>query len=400
MGDRFSATANAPVKTRKDYTRQLATVLSVDAVGYSRMMGRSEERTLDQLVERRAIIEAACAEAGGRLFGVAGDSLMAEFGSPIDAILAALNFQERIEGLGARDGEATKLRFRAGVNTGDVLVRDDALFGDEVNIAARLQEIAAPGGLVVSATAYHHARGRIAADFTDLGDRALKNIAIRVHAYAVRRTGSAETSPAPFPAVGAGPAAVAVLPFQVDQSAGDAAYLGDGLAEDIITGLSGTRWLPVIAKSSSFQFRDDAIGTIAAAHNLGARYVVSGVLRREGGQLTVKAVLEDSATALVLWSKRFEHPLDKAGDLIQRLGAEIVAALEKQVGQAEMIRAFRTPWEQPETWKLVQRGRWHMHRRTREDTSIAYDLFHQALAIDPQSAMALNEMAWWHIWRA
>lgn len=401
MAGEVNQNGNAAQRHGHGYTRQLTTVLSVDVVGYAKMMGQSEENTLDQLVECRGVIEAACTRAGGRLFGVAGDSMMVEFGSPVDAILAALDFQERIASLELQGGSPNRMTFRAGVNTGDVIARDGALFGDEVNIAARLQEIAAPGGLVISATAYHHASGRVAAEFVDLGERALKHISTRVHAYAVSRAGKTpEVAPVAGLAMGATPAAVAVLPFSIDDSVSDLAYLGDGLADDIIAGLSGTRWLPVISKSSSFQFRDTAVGTVTAAHSLGARYVVSGSVRRHDGSLTVKAVLEDSATALVLWSRRFDHPADQAGELIEKLGIEIVATLEKQVGQAEMIRAFRTPWEQPETWKLVQRGRWHMHRRTREDTAIAHDLFIQALAADANSAMALNELAWWHIWRA
>ncbi|MBK8457077.1 MAG: adenylate/guanylate cyclase domain-containing protein [Phyllobacteriaceae bacterium] len=163
MAGQVDQNGNATQRQGHGYTRQLTTVLSVDVVGYAKMMGQSEENTLDQLVECRGVIEAACTRAGGRLFGVAGDSMMVEFGSPVDAILAALDFQERIASLELQGGSPNRMTFRAGVNTGDVIARDGALFGDEVNIAARLQEIAAPGGLVISATAYHHASGRVAA---------------------------------------------------------------------------------------------------------------------------------------------------------------------------------------------------------------------------------------------
>jgi class 3 adenylate cyclase/TolB-like protein len=388
--------------SEQSYTRQLTTILSVDAVGYSKLTGVSEELALERLVERRGIITEQCEKAGGRMFGVAGDSMMAEFGAPADAIRAAIEFQSIIGGIEETLAANERLPFRAGINTGDVLVRDGSLFGDEVNIAARLQEIAAPGGIVVSATAFHNAEGRVAAQFVDLGERALKNIGVRVRAYAASRAGSDAILPVhPGPVSGATPAsAVAVLPFSVDGLESDFAYLGDGLADDIIIGLSNTRWLPVIARSSSFQFRDSGLGTVGVAHSLGARYVVSGALSRSGEQLHVKAVLEDSATALVLWSKRFELPLDAVSELQQSLGKELVAALEKQVDRAEMVRAFRTPWEQAETWRLVQRGRWHMHRRTRADTDIAHALFTQALELDPNSSMALDELAWWHIWRA
>lgn len=386
----------------RSYTRQLTTILSVDAVGYSKLMGVSEETALERLVERRRIISDCCENVGGRMFGVAGDSMMAEFGAPVDAVRAALSFQARISRLEESLAENERLPFRAGINTGDVLVRDGALFGDEVNIAARLQEIAPSGGVLISATTFHHVEGRVAAKFVNLGERALKNISQRVTVHLVSHPeAGAPVAAVSVPAPGtASAASVAVLPLSTDTIDSDLAYLGDGLAEDIIMGLSSTRWLPVIARSSSFQFRDSALGTIGAGHSLGARYVVSGALVRTGDQLQVKAMLEDSAMAVLLWSARYDLPAESVNEMLQSLGKELVAVLEQQVDRAEMVRAFKTPWEQPKTWRLVQRGRWHMHRRTRVDTDLAYKLFMEAMELDPNSSMVLDELAWWHIWRA
>ncbi|MDX8483241.1 adenylate/guanylate cyclase domain-containing protein [Mesorhizobium sp. VK24D] len=392
----------------RHYTRQLATIISIDAVGFSRLMGIDDELAVAAFEERRDIITDSCGAFGGRTFGVAGDSIMAEFGNPIEALRAAFDFQDRIVALNASVAEDMRMPFRAGINTGDVIVREGRLYGDDVNIAARLQEFAPHDGLAISETTWHHVKDKTAAVFTDLGEFMLKNIALPVRVLIVGRGGNGAATAAPLAAVAPGhykpfakgPPAIAVLPFQGDGSEPDVGYMADGVAEDIIYGLSNTRWLSVIAKGSSFQFRDDSLGTRLIGNALGARYIVSGTLARFSGQIRLNASLTDTSNGRLVWSQRFDRDLVDIFSLRDQIGSEIVSILDKEVDRAEQVRTFQVPWESLETWQLVRRGRWHMNRRTRRDTEIALEFFDKAYQEDPNSSAVLNELAWWYFWRA
>lgn len=385
--------------------------MSIDAVGFSRLMGHDEEAAVAAFEERSVLIGKVCSSHGGHMFGAAGDSLMAEFGNPTDALRAAFEFQSRLVEMNRAAAEGARMPFRAGINTGDVIVRDDSRYGDDVNISARLQEIAPPDGVVISETTWHHVRNQAAASFRDLGEQSLKNIVYPVRAFLAVPVAEHRAAETVEPAVplqasprrrgsAGGPPAIAVLPFSVAGDDPELAYVADGVAEDIIMGLSSTRWLPVIAKSSSFQFRDDTLGAGAAGRALGARYVVSGHLARHGSQLRLRASLEDVTAGKAIWSRRFDRDMDSVFDLQDEIGGDIVAMLEKEVDRAEQARAYQVPWESLETWQFVRRGRFHMSRRTREDARIAFQLFHEAFRRDPNSTAVLNELAWWHFWRA
>ncbi|TIO79176.1 MAG: adenylate/guanylate cyclase domain-containing protein [Mesorhizobium sp.] len=394
----------------RNYTRQLATIISIDAVGFSRLMGIDDELAVAAFEERRDIITDSCGAFGGRTFGVAGDSIMAEFGNPIEALRAAFDFQDRIMALNASVAEEMRMPFRAGINTGDVIVREGRLYGDDVNIAARLQEFAPHDGLAISETTWHHVKDKTAANFTDLGEFMLKNIALPVRVLIAGRDGNGAAMAAPLAAIptapghykpaAKGPPAIAVLPFQGDGSEPDVEYMADGIAEDIIYGLSNTRWLSVIAKGSSFQFRDDSLGTRLIGNALGARYIVSGTLARHNGQIRLNASLTDTSNGRLVWSQRFDRDLVDIFSLRDQIGSEIVSILDKEVDRAEQVRTFQVPWESLETWQLVRRGRWHMNRRTRSDTEIALEFFDKAYQEDPNSSAVLNELAWWYFWRA
>ncbi|TIQ40889.1 MAG: adenylate/guanylate cyclase domain-containing protein [Mesorhizobium sp.] len=394
----------------RNYTRQLATIISIDAVGFSRLMGIDDERAVAAFEERRDIITDSCGAFGGRTFGVAGDSIMAEFGNPIEALRAAFDFQDRIMALNASAAEEMRMPFRAGINTGDVIVREGRLYGDDVNIAARLQEFAPHDGLAISETTWHHVKDKTAAVFTDLGEFMLKNIALPVRVLIAGRGGNGAAMAAPLAAMSTasghykpvpkGPPAIAVLPFQGEGSEPDVGYMADGVAEDIIYGLSNTRWLSVIAKGSSFQFRDDSLGTRLIGNALGARYIVSGTLTGLGGQIRLNASLTDTSNGRLVWSQRFDRDLVDIFSLRDQIGSEIVSILDKEVDRAEQVRTFQVPWESLETWQLVRRGRWHMNRRTRKDTEIALEFFDKAYREDPNSSAVLNELAWWYFWRA
>jgi len=394
----------------RNYTRQLATIISIDAVGFSRLMGIDDELAVAAFEERRDIIADSCGAFGGRTFGDAGDSIMAEFGNPIEALRAAFDFQARIAALNAAVAEDMRMPFRAGINTGDVIVREGRLYGDDVNIAARLQEFAPRDGVAISATTWYHVKDKTAAVFTDLGEFSLKNIALPVRVLIAGRGGNGPATPASFSSIPAapgqykpgskGPPAIAVLPFQANGSEPDIGYMADGIAEDIIYGLSNTRWLSVIAKGSSFQFRDDSLGTRLIGNALGARYIVGGALARSDRQLRLNASLTDTSNGRLVWSQRFDRDLIDIFGLRDQIGSEIVSILDKEVDRAEQARTFQVPWESLETWQLVRRGRWHMNRRTRRDTEIALEFFDKAYREDPNSSAVLNELAWWYFWRA
>lgn len=389
------------------YTRQLATIVAIDAVGYSRLMEKDDEAALAALEERKQVIVERCNAHGGRTFGDAGDSIMAEFGTPASALLATFDFQERIAALNEQTPSDLRMPFRAGVNTGDVIAHEGRLYGDDVNIAARIQEFAPHGGLTISETTWHHVKEKIAAEFTDLGELSLKNIALPVRVFtAGRKLASKQATPAALP-IGllkhlsppAGPPAIAVLPF-ASPGAPDLAYLAEGIAEEIGRGLSNVRWLSVIAMGSSSQFRDDALDTRLIGNALGARYVVRGTIQRSGEQIRISVTLTDASNGRLVWSRRFDRALDEIFALQNQIGTEIVATLEKEVDRVEQARTFQVPWEGLETWQLVLRGRWHMARRTSQDTELAFDFFKRAREADPNSSAVLNELSWWWFWRA
>lgn len=389
------------------FTRQLATIISVDAVGFSRAIGRNADAAVSAFEERAAIIREICRTYGGEIFGAAGDSFMAEFGLPAQALLAALAFQKRIVELNAAAPERVRMAFRVGINTGDVIVRDASRYGDDVNIAARLQESAPESGIVISQTTFNHIQRLSIARYSDTGEKRFKNILYPVRSYLVlspeaRAPQAEEETPVPpraFAGLPSGPPAVAVLPFRASGPGPEAEAMADGLADDIIIGLSNVRWLPVISRSSSFQFRDAAQAATAGLA-LGARYVVSGTISLVGRSIRVKAMLEDAVEASTVWAGSFDADVEGIPSIPDEIGGEIVVALAKEVDRVEQERSFRLPVETMDTWQLIRRGRWHMGRRSHDDTEIALGFFERALDRSPNSTSALNELAWWYFWRS
>lgn len=393
------------------FTRQLATIISVDAVGFSRAIGRNADAAVTAFEERAAIIRETCRTYGGEIFGAAGDSFMAEFGLPAQALLAALAFQKRIVELNATAPARVHMAFRVGINTGDVIVRDASRYGDDVNIAARLQESAPESGIVISQTTFNHIQRLSIARCRDMGEKRFKNILYPVRSYLVLSPEAGATQTEEGDAVppraessrlhglASGPPAVAVLPFRAAGPGPEAEAMAEGLAEDIIIGLSNVRWLPVISRSSSFQFRDAAQAATAGLA-LGARYVVSGTISLVGRSIRVKAMLEDAVEASTVWAGSFDADVEGIPSIPDEIGGEIVVALAKEVDRVEQERSFRLPVETMDTWQLIRRGRWHMGRRSHDDTEIALGFFERALDRSPNSTSALNELAWWYFWRS
>lgn len=383
------------------FVRQFATIVSVDAVGFSRMMGTNADATVEIFEARSRIIRDVCAAYGGTSFGAAGDSVMADFSVPASALMAAIEFQDGIAQLNARSPPQQRLDFRVGINTGNVIVRNDNRYGDNVNIAARLQEIAPAGGIVVSGSTHAFVHTMSLARFTPIGEHTFKNIAYPVAAWSVqpgRRSGLSVPPIAEQPRPADAPPAIAVLPLR---GGGDGAIeaMGQGVSEDVIAGVSGMRWLPVVAKGSSFLF-PHSVPPRAAGHAMNARYVVSGEIERRGNNVGILVKLDDVRHDRTIWSGAFEQSLDDMLRAEHRIGVDLVAALADEVDRAEQMRTFTLPAETLDGWQLVRRGRWHMAQRTSEDLELARTLFEDALARDPTSTAAMNELAWWHFWRA
>ena len=392
----------------RSFERRVVTVLSADAIGYSRLTGLDEDATHSVLSRDRKIIFGLIDKYRGRIFSRAGDGLMAEFPDPLAAVRCALQIEAAIEEANGDLPPALQMRFRMGVNAGDAIVESDELFGDDVNIAARLQQAATGQGILVSETIRDHVQGKLDVVFEDLGEREFKNIDRAVHTYWVSTATNGQVnkqylvvSPdtaAPVRGFSGHPA-LAVIPFDNASDGSDLAYLADGLSEDLITGLSRLRWLPVIARNSSFLFRDHPINAGRIGKLLGARYLLEGSVRLVGQRLRVSAALIDTRDPNVnIWTGRYDRGVDEIFNVQDEITENIVAALETQIERIEQRRSYAKPPEQLDTWDLVRRGMWHQAKLTRRDALEARRLFDEALIRDRMSTEAHIQLAWWIFW--
>jgi adenylate cyclase len=365
--------------------RRLTAVLSADVAGYSRLMGEDEVGTLSALRQLRTELLAPMVNGNrGKVVKSMGDGWLVEFASVADAVTCAIELQE---GLAAND----IIKLRVGVHLGDITHEDDDIYGDGVNIAARLQEIAEPGAIIISDIARRSIDGKLSADFNDLGQQELKNIAEPVAAYAWGMTEIEDQTAAP--ALPDKPS-IAVLPF--DNMSGDPEqeYFSDGITEDIITALSKVHWLFVIARNSTFTYKGAAVDVIRVARELGVRYVVEGSVRKVANKIRVTAQLVDGATGNHVWADRYDRELDDIFALQDEITETVVGRIATEVGTSEMDRARRKPPANLDAWELYQRGLWHSYKVTKEDNEEARNLFHQAVDRDPNFALAHGGIAY------
>ena len=330
------------------FNRRLVTILAGDVADYCRLMGADDEATLSQLLDYRQLIDDSVASGGGRMFGVAGDSWMAEFASPVEATRSAMECQRSIEARNSELPEEKRVRFRIGIHMGDVIANNSNLFGDEVNIAARLQQICRPGHLVVSDEVFRHVLGKIDVRFSALGLQRLKNIETSVSAYtadiiaasgssAPQHLSSGVDVSKPVPGFHGKPA-IAVLPFKTLGGESGSEYLGEGFAEDLVNGLSNVRWFPVISRCSSFIFQNHAIETASIGRALGARYLVTGSMRPSGKDFRLIVNLIDAESGLNLWSHRYQIGFSEFLDTQDEISACIVSVLNSEIERAEHTR--------------------------------------------------------------
>jgi TolB-like protein len=354
-------------------------------------MGEDEEGTLATLTAHLSdLIEPCIADHRGRVVKTTGDGLLAEFASVVDAVRCAVAFQEGMAERNAGTSEDRRIEFRIGVNLGDVIVQDDDVYGDGVNVAARLEGLAEPGGIIVSGTVHEHARGKLEICFDDLGPQEVKNIADPIQVYRVRSVTADNVQQVGTEAPLALPdkPSIAVLPFQNMSGDAEQEFLADGVAEDIITALSRLRWLFVIARNSTFAYKGASPDVRDVARDLGVRYVLEGSVRRAGDRVRVTGQLIDATTGNHIWAERYDRDIAGIFELQDEITAAIVRAVDPEIQGAEQERALRKPPENLTAWDHYQRGLWYHSRVSQENLDKAREHLSAAIAADPGFAPA------------
>jgi TolB-like protein/class 3 adenylate cyclase len=376
-------------------TRRLAAVLAADIAGYSRLMGADEVGTIQAMREHRGATDPLIAEHGGRIVKTTGDGLLIEFGSVVGAVECALGLQRLAAERNAGTPAERRMEWRVGVHLGDVLVEGDDILGDGVNIAARLEGIADPGGICISEDAFRQVRGKVEAEFVDLGEQNLKNIGRPLRVYSV---GSLSTAKQPMSPPVALPLpdkpSLAVLPFQNMTGDAEQEYFVDGMVEEITTAIARLPWLFVIARNSAFTYKGKPVDVKQVARELGVRYVLEGSMRKAGNRVRITGQLIDATTGAHLWADRFEGSLEDVFDLQDKVAISVAGAIVPKLRQSEIERASRKPTANLTAYDLYLRALAQSYRITEEGFAEAVVLARQALAIDPSYAPAAAMVGW------
>ena len=374
-------------------TRRLAAILAADVVGYSRLMGVDEEGTLERLkTVRRELIDPKIAEHHGRIVKTTGDGMLVEFASAVDAARCAVELQHSLTERGADTPKDKRIEIRIGIHVGDIIIDGDDIFGDGVNIAARLEGVAEPGGITISGTVHDQVRDRLSYTFEDGGEQSMKNIARPVRVYRVRAEGSVAVPPVALPPSPDAPLAlpdkpsIAVLPFQNMSGDPEQEYFADGMVEDIITALSRFKSLFVIARNSTFSYKGKSPDIRQVGRDLGVRYVLEGSVRKAGSRVRITGQLIDCETGAHLWADRFDGALEDIFELQDQVTTSVVGAIAPKLDQAEMERAKRKPVENLDAYDCYLRGRAKAQEEGREALEEALVSFYQAIELDPAFA--------------
>jgi TolB-like protein/class 3 adenylate cyclase len=388
--------------------RRLAAIVAIDAVGYSRLMGRDESGTHALLKAHLADrVMPSITRHGGRLIKSTGDGGLAEFGSTVEALSALIELQQEMANANREQPESDRIVFRAGVHLGEVIVEDNDLFGDAVNIAARLQGEAPPGGILISRAVHEAARGRIKAEFNTLGELSLKNISRPIRAFRVEWkeadwptvTGAqpqSRRSPA-LPSFGSGHAdnpSIAVLAFRNLSSDAEREYFADGVVEDIITTLSRLPHLVVVARTSSYLYKGRSVDVRQVGSELGVRYVLDGSIQIAGGRLRISCELLDATSGRHLWADRYDGTMEDVFDLQDKITSSIVATIAPKVMRAEIARAQAKPTDSLSAYDLYLRALAEIGPDPTESSlNHAVELLQRAIAADPRFASAYGSLA-------
>jgi adenylate cyclase len=371
--------------------RRLAAILAADIVGYGRLMEVDEAGTLEALKARRTqVLDPLVARHHGRIFKTTGDGVLVEFASAVNAVQCAVDLQRAMAAANRKLPDDRQIVLRIGLNLGDVMIEDDDLYGDGVNIAARLEAIAEPGGICLSGMVHQNVKTKLKVAFEDIGDQRLKNVAEPIRVYRVRPVGDST------PASGATPAlplsdkpSIAVLPFANLSGDPEQEYFSDGLTEDIITLLSAWRSFPVIARNSSFAFKNQSRDVRLIARELSARYVLEGSMRKSTHHVRVTAQLIDAELGHHIWAKKFEGALEDIFALQDEITLQIVSSVEPELEKAELRKIDTRRPASMGAWECYLRGREHLHAMTPAQNLQARAMFERAIEIEPQYSAAV-----------
>jgi adenylate cyclase len=382
-------------------TRRLAAILAADVVGYSRLMGADEEGTHERLkAHLRELIEPKIAEHRGRTVKNTGDGFLAEFPSVVDAVRCAVEVQRGMIDRDPDVPEERRIKFRIGINLGDVIAEEHDIFGDGVNVAARLEGLAEPGGICVSRMVRDNVRDKLHLAFEDMGEQSVKNIARPVRVYRVgvdapvtvplaQEADAAEQAPLPLP----DKPSIAVLPFQNMSGDPEQEFIADGIAEDVITALSRYPSLFVIARNSSFAYKDRAADVKQVGRDLGVRYVLEGSLRKSGSRIRVSAQLVEAESGNHVWAERYDRDLADTFAVQDEITEAVTTAIAPAIADAERRRAMRKPPASLDAWGAYQRGLWHLGKGNAADNAVAEEFFQKAIDLDPLFAGGYTGLA-------
>jgi adenylate cyclase len=424
--------------TQEGFKRKLTAILSADVAGYSRLMGEDEEATVRTITTYREVLTTLIQQHNGKVVDSPGDNLLAEFASVVDSVQCAVAVQKEIKSLNDELPENRKMRFRIGINLGDVIQEEERIYGDGINIAARLEGLAKPGGICISGTSYDQVKNKLNLGYKNLGEHSVKNIAEPVRVYRVLTdpeasgkvigekrkakrwlalaaaivlivvvggvTGwyfylrqSTKIEPAsmekmayPLP----DKPSIAVLPFDNLSGIPDQDYLADGITENIITALSYIPEIFVIARNSTFTYKGKAVKAQKVAEDLGVRYILEGSVQRAGDRLRITAQLIDATTGRHLWADRYDRDLQDLFALQDEITLKIVFALEVKLSVGVQTRLARKTMPNFEAWSYYVRGYGHMKQHTKDDNAKARELFERAANLDPGYAPAITALGW------
>jgi adenylate cyclase len=390
-----------PGDTGNVMQRRLAALLSADVYGYSRLMGEDEEDTVRTLTAYREVITAVIRDHRGRVVDSPGDNILAELSSVVDAVRCAMAIQAELEARNAERPEHRRMRFRIGVNVGDVIVDGERIYGDGVNIAARIEGLAAPGGICVSATAHDQVRGKLPIAFEPMGEQAVKNIAepIRVYRLVLPAPPAASGPPAPparQPLALPEKPSIVVLPFTNMSGDPEQEYFADGITEDLITALSKVYGLFVIASHSAFSYKGRAVPVQQVGREQGVRYVLEGSVRRATDRVRITAQLVDASTGGHLWADRYDRELRDVFSVQDDITRRIVTELEVTLSEGEQARLWRRSTDSVEAYEAMLRGREYLRQTTREGAMLARSFLEHAVALDSRLAYAHVLLGWTH----
>jgi adenylate cyclase len=382
-------------------------VLAADVAGYSRLMGRDEERTLAQLKTlRKTLVDPGIATHRGRIVKTTGDGMLVEFASAVDAARCAVEVQREMAQQNISVSPELRIEFRIGIHVGDIIIDDNDIFGDGVNIAARLEGIAEPGGVCISDDAYRQIRGKIEVTFNDIGEQALKNITEPMHAWHIRLAGESPATRASSSAIQIQDLAlpnkpsIVVLPFDNMSAEPGQDYLADGIVEAITAALSCIRSFFVIARTSAFTYKGRATNARDVGKELGVAYLLEGSVQKAGNRLRIIVQLIETEGGAHVWSSRFDGAIEDFFDLEDRITEQVAGALQPSIRIAEIERSRRKRPQDLGSYDFTMRAMPHVWALEKDESARALELLEKALAIDPEYPLALSLAGWCHAQRS